>query len=630
MKNKKKNWILFLGLYFFVWLFILPKNCWGEGHLIINEIYSSGNNDWIEIYNPTNENVDLTDYKIYKAVSSSQSLVIRIGDVLDGIYSSTTVLPPKEYYLIVRDNASDDLKNKADAIGIKDSFTWNSSGYTLYLNKVNGRSSDIVDEVGFGEKANFYEKEPFLNASEGKSLGRKDFIDTDNNSNDFYISSSPTPGGKNEFEEPEEEDGDTDEDVEEIVYNSNIRLNEILPNPKGKDGKDNEYIEIYNSENEEINLEGWILKDSSKSGKFTFTEEYKIEPKSYLVIYKKDFKFAINNSKESIYLLDPNEKIVSSTSFIETAKEGISYGVDDNDWRWSKYLTPGKKNKFSSKIKFDLKEIKSGYANVPIKFEVKMKKKNKAKSKLKYRWDFDDGRKSYVESPSHTFYEAGKFRISLTLDNGIETKEESFSIKIKKYPRYDVSIYRLSPNPTGKDSDNEWIEVKNNEKKEINLKDWKIATGKNLTNHSITNDIIVLPGEIVRLTRADAPFSFNNKEATIKLRYPDKKSTSKIEYKKDKIEDDEICQNVNGICFWYFSKKESAENEDVQKDNNELAKNEKENYLANIPLSNNDNIVFLEIGKIKGSVYKSGNDYKFTPNGKTKPHWAVNIFRNIF
>lgn len=431
----------------------------------------------------------------------------------------------------------------------------------------------------------------------------------------------------------DDEDG---EDDEEVIYSSKIRLNEILPNPKGKES-DEEYIEIYNGENSEIDLEDWILKDSSKSGKFTFPEEEEeknksiIKSKDYIAIYRKDFKFAINNSGESIYLLDPNEKVISSITYTGSAKEDRSYGLDDDKWRWSKYLTPDKKNKFSSKIRFDLKEVKSGYANVPIKFGVSVEKKNKAKSKIKYRWDFDDERKSYVKNPSHTFYEPGKYKVSLTVDNGIEEKEDSFSIKIKKYPRYDVEIHSLVPNPSGKDSDNEWVRVKNNDKKEINLKDWKIATGKNLTNHSIKNDIIIRPGEIAKVNRSDAAFSLNNKEGTVRLRYPDKKSSSKIKYKKDKIEDDEICQNMNGICFWYFEKKPSPKKEAASKSIPKEIKIEKEaKETLKFPILKNEKTVFLEVGKIKGRVYKSGNDYKFTPNGIVRPHWAKSIFGNLF
>ena len=94
---------------------------------------------------------------------------------------------------------------------------------------------------------------------------------------------------------------------------------------------------------------------------------------------------------------------------------------------------------------------------------------------------------------------------------------------------------KRSPNPTGSDTDNEWIEIKNNDKKKVNLRDWKIATGKDLVNHSIINDILVLPGKIVRLTRSDAPFSFNNTKDTIELAILIKKVPLKLNIKKKKL-----------------------------------------------------------------------------------------------
>ncbi len=387
--------------------------------------------EWIELKNLTNEdiNFDKTPWKIIlsnsKEININEGLLVSNGYFLISNNEKDYEFSGGESIL----NIDPDIANSSLSL-LNDPVT-----YSLYDSENN-----LVDEIRTplsGENKEIKKSmERIAGCDDGtkkecwQSCYKAENLDPD--SIDYA-----TPRASNS--EKSEEDDDSEE---KVVYNSAIRLNEILPNPKGKES-DEEYIEIYNESDSAIDLKDWILRDSSKTGTFIFPENSILESKKYLAIYRKDFKFAINNSNESIYLLNPNEEIVSSVSYTGSANENISYGLDTNSWRWSKYLTPGEKNKFSKELKFDLKKIKSGYANIPIKFEMKIK--DKKKTKFKYRWDFGDGRKSYIESPSHTFYETGKFKISLTLGNGIEEKEKSFSIAIKKYPRYDVSIYRLSP-----------------------------------------------------------------------------------------------------------------------------------------------------------------------------------------
>lgn len=136
-----------------------------------------------------------------------------------------------------------------------------------------------------------------------------------------------TPGGENEFEIPKE-------------YNEKVYLNEIFPNPENEE---DEFIEIYNSDEKGIDLSGWILRDSSKTGEYVIPDGTLIGAGVYFVIYKKDYKFALNNSgSEIVNLLDPNEKEVSDVSY-EKAKENVSYNFNGTNWRWSKDITPGRK-----------------------------------------------------------------------------------------------------------------------------------------------------------------------------------------------------------------------------------------------------------------------------------------------
>ena len=109
----------------------------------------------------------------------------------------------------------------------------------------------------------------------------------------WFWTSDFTLGEENKFDEIENSDEDEEGEKENNFSKSKyrIRLNEILPNPKGEESE-KEYVEIFSDEDKEINLKDWTLKDSSKT-KFTFLPDYIIKPKSYLTIYRD--KFNIRN-----------------------------------------------------------------------------------------------------------------------------------------------------------------------------------------------------------------------------------------------------------------------------------------------------------------------------------------------
>lgn len=130
---------------------------------IINKIYSTGDNDWIELYNPTQTDLDLSlvEYRLEKVKTAvDPSLIMRIGDPLDGLYPGGTVIKAQDYYLIVRDDANDFYKSRADAIATRTDFSWTGSNYTLYLGKgaiSSSTDSEIIDLVGFGSEANYWQ-----------------------------------------------------------------------------------------------------------------------------------------------------------------------------------------------------------------------------------------------------------------------------------------------------------------------------------------------------------------------------------------------------------------------------------------------------------------------------------------
>jgi len=126
----------------------------------------------------------------------------------------------------------------------------------------------------------------------------------------------------------------------------NLIINEFIPNPVGSD-EENEWIEIYNAGDNEVDLSGWKIQDVSGKA-YTFKEE-KILAKNYLVLYRPKTKITINNDAETLSLIAPQGETASQISFSGGSKEGYSFArFGPNDWRWTEILTPGKENQFST------------------------------------------------------------------------------------------------------------------------------------------------------------------------------------------------------------------------------------------------------------------------------------------
>ena len=107
-------------------------------------------------------------------------------------------------------------------------------------------------------------------------------------------------------------------------------INEVLPNPSG-DEKIEEWIEIYNPSEIEINLSGYLLED--KAGHQMLLDEglvgmsLLIKPNGFIVIYRNGSKLSLNNTgEEIIYLYKDIEKSELLDSF------SYSGSVIDRSW----------------------------------------------------------------------------------------------------------------------------------------------------------------------------------------------------------------------------------------------------------------------------------------------------------
>lgn len=128
-----------------------------------------------------------------------------------------------------------------------------------------------------------------------------------------------------------------------VVYPSGIFINEIMPNPEGPDETD-EWLELYNSNNFEVDLSGWQIKDSAGNiNTFIIPQETQILSNNFLVFKRPETKIMLNNEEDGLNLLNPNGKIVDDVSFSK-APLNQSYNKNGSTWNWSINLTPGAVN----------------------------------------------------------------------------------------------------------------------------------------------------------------------------------------------------------------------------------------------------------------------------------------------
>ncbi|MCX6723807.1 MAG: lamin tail domain-containing protein [Candidatus Staskawiczbacteria bacterium] len=158
--------------------------------ILISEVGAAGVSDskeeFVELYNPNNQEIDLTNWYLQRKTASSSSWSTYVSNNL----FSGKKISANGYFLIARTGYF---------LGLADVFTDNpiTSDNSFALKNPSG---EISDKLGFGS-ASDPELLSVQNPGSGQSIGRKTSTDgaeqdTDNNSNDFELQ-IPTPKAQN-------------------------------------------------------------------------------------------------------------------------------------------------------------------------------------------------------------------------------------------------------------------------------------------------------------------------------------------------------------------------------------------------------------------------------------------------
>lgn len=270
---------------------------------VINEIFpapisgSSETEEWVEIYDPNGLMADIGEYSLTKITGSGTEYTKQL---------SASICTDFSNYLTCS-FASGWLAN---------------TGSTLILRRGPGENLDRVTYGSFSTDAPV--------PSSGGSVSRiPNGSDTDSDFADFRIVPI-TKGEENKMPSP-------------VVYSDKIEISEICPEPAS--GPSDEFIELFNSGPEAIDLSGWLIDDieSGGSSPHAIADGTIIRPNEYLAFYNSTTKIAFNDTGDSARLLDPDGNIKASISY-DKANRGQSFSSFAGSWIWSLKITPGAEN----------------------------------------------------------------------------------------------------------------------------------------------------------------------------------------------------------------------------------------------------------------------------------------------
>ncbi|MCO6450734.1 MAG: lamin tail domain-containing protein, partial [Caldilineales bacterium] len=134
-----------------------------------------------------------------------------------------------------------------------------------------------------------------------------------------------------------------------------VVINEILPAPRevdfdgsGEASAEDEYIELFNSLDRDVDLGGWLLDDAPDGSRsFRLPPGTTITARGFLLFFRADTGIALNNDGDSVRLLTPDGGIEADRFDYDSARSDIpwSRSVDGaGEWVESYPASPGGPN----------------------------------------------------------------------------------------------------------------------------------------------------------------------------------------------------------------------------------------------------------------------------------------------
>lgn len=138
-------------------------------------------------------------------------------------------------------------------------------------------------------------------------------------------------------------------------YSDEVVINEVLPNPVGTDTA-SEFIELFNVGDENVDLASWQLDDAEGGSRpYVIPIGTQLLSGEYMLWQRAQTLVALNNTKDSVRLLDPTGKVKDSFTYAASSPEGQSHNrTTQGTYVLSTSLTPGTVNRLTLPASSDL------------------------------------------------------------------------------------------------------------------------------------------------------------------------------------------------------------------------------------------------------------------------------------
>ena len=305
--------------------------------MVINSFRISGergsNDEYIEIKNTSESEVDISSWKLAKKSASISSSPTYLRTVIP----EETKLAPGESLTIAHPDCSCSFDlSYATTTGSVPSGVAADNTIIIF-----DQEKGVIDKVGFGTAADFEAAAISKSPESGEIYARKNSgQDTDNNKEDFYLSYTPP-----KIDDSQEPSTPKEEAVpsKSATIGAKIILTEFLPNPERSDAE-GEWIEIYNT-GSDANISGYIVADRVGSPKkYKLPEGTVIKSKQYLAFYSGKTPISLNNDGDAVELQSADGVVFNYTPNSGKGPEGASFALVGGSWSWTAKPTPGRAN----------------------------------------------------------------------------------------------------------------------------------------------------------------------------------------------------------------------------------------------------------------------------------------------
>jgi hypothetical protein len=284
--------------------------------VLINEVAWSGtkasaSDEWIELYNPGPDAIDLGGWSLSDG-----------GDVHISLSGS---IAGAGFYLLERTDDSTISDIPADQI-----YTGNLSnaGEVLQLRDASAKLIDTANADGGGWPAGVVAGRGSMERRGGEDVRSNWATFTGYHSRGHDAEGSfirGTPGSTNSLFYPT---------PEPTFIPGEIVINEVLIRPhydwEGKGGVTaaDEFIELYNLGPGDVNLRGWILDDTGLGGSrpYTFDDDEILPAGGFLAMFRSKTRIALNDTGDSVRISAPNGRLIDRITYLKVTAYNLSYG----------------------------------------------------------------------------------------------------------------------------------------------------------------------------------------------------------------------------------------------------------------------------------------------------------------